>query len=128
MLGADIGMAESLGFLAGQRQNFFYPRRVRNVADDFCFRPGADLLLDLHPHGLQVEPHFLQDVDSHALSKLDQPEKQMLGSDVVVIEAVCFLAGKLQDLLSAGRKIIHYSLASQSSRSPTPSPVYQYQV
>src|SRR5437870_10027399 len=27
-----------LGFLSGERQNFFHPRCVRNVADNFCFQ------------------------------------------------------------------------------------------
>ncbi len=112
VLGADIGMIERLRFLAGERQNFFHPRGVGNVADNFRFRTGADLFFDFHPHGLEIEPHFLQNVHRHALAELDQSEQQMLGADVIVIETVGFLASELEDLLGAGRKIIHCSNGS----------------
>ncbi len=37
--------------------------------------PGADLLLDFHPHGLEIETHLLKDVDGNALPQLDQAEQ-----------------------------------------------------
>src|SRR6266700_1356236 len=111
-------MIECLGFLAGESQYLFHPRRVGNVAYDFCFRTGAHLFLDLHPHGLEIESHFLENVDRDALAELDQSEQEMLGADVVVIEAVGFFAGKLQDLLGAGRKIVHCSLGVGSEPLP----------
>ena len=107
VFGADIGMIERLGFLAGKREHFFHARRVRNVADHLCLRSGTDLFLDFHPHRLEIEPHLLQDVYRHALAKFDQPEQQMLGADVIVVEAVGFFASKRQNLLGARREIIH---------------------
>ena len=124
VLGADVGMIERLRFLAGERENFFHARRVRNVADHLGLRPGADLLLDFHPHGFEVETHLLQDVDGHALPELDQAEQQMLGPDVIVVEAVGFLAGERQDLLGSRREIIHCFAARESIRSPTLVPLY----
>ena len=76
VLGADVGMVERLGFLAREREDFFHARRVGNVADHLGFRAGADLFLDLHPDGLEIEPHLLQNVDGDALAELDQPEQQ----------------------------------------------------
>ena len=76
VLGADVGMVERLRFLAGEREHFLHARRVGNVADHLRFRAGADLLLDFHPDGFEIEAHFLQDVDRHALPELDQPEQQ----------------------------------------------------
>ena len=107
VLGADVGMIERFGFLAREREDFLHPRRVGNVADHLGFRAGADLLLDFHPHGLEIEPHLLEDVHRHALAELDQAEQQMLGADVIVIEAVGFFAGERQNLLGPRCEIIH---------------------
>ena len=96
VFGPDIGMIQRFRFLARERENFFHARRVGNVADHFCFRPGTDLFLHFHPHRLEIESHLLQNVDRHALPQLDQPEQQVLGPDVIVIEAVCFFTGERQ--------------------------------
>ena len=108
VLGADIGMIQRLGFLAGQREHFLHARRVGNVADHLGLRAGADLFLDFHPDGLEIEPHLLQNVDRHALAQLDQAEQKMLGADVIVVEAVRFFASKREHLLGARSEIIHY--------------------
>ena len=108
MLGADVGMVERLGFLAGEREHFLDARRVGNVADHLRLGAGADLLLDLHADGFEIEAHFLQDVDGDALAELDQAEQQMLGADIIVVEAVGFLASQRQHLLGAGGEVIHH--------------------
>ena len=123
MLGADVRMIERLGFLPRERENFFHARRVGNVPDHFCFRAGADLLLDFHPHRFEIETHLLEDVDGNALAKLDQAEQEMLGPDVIVVEAVGFFASERQDLLGARREIIHCFAARDSIRFPIPSPL-----
>src|SRR5437867_4776909 len=105
-------MIERLGFLAGKREDLLHSRRVRNIAHHLGFRAGADLLLDFHAHGLKIETHLLQNVYRHPLPQLDEPQEQMFGADVVVIKAIGFLASKRQNLLSARREIIHYSMAS----------------
>ena len=66
------------------------------------------MLLDFHPDGLEIEAHFLEDVDGHALPELDQPEQKMLGADVVVIEAIRLFTGEREDLLRPRSEIIHY--------------------
>src|SRR6266404_335808 len=109
VFGADVRVIERLGFLSGERQNFFHPRCVRNVADNFCFRTGANLLLDFHSDGLEIEPHFLENVDCDALAELDQSEQKVLGADVIAIETVGLFASELQDLLGARFEIVHCS-------------------
>src|SRR3954469_11925383 len=101
-------MVQRLRFLTRKGEDLLHPRRVWNVTDHFGFRPGPNLLLDLHPDGLQIQPHLLEDVDGNALPQLDQAEQQMLGPDVIVIEAVGFFASKRQNLLGPRRKIIHW--------------------
>ena len=58
--------------------------------------------------GLEVEAHLLEDAHGHALPQLDQTEQEMLGADVVVVEAVRFLAGERQHLLGARREVVHW--------------------
>ena len=108
VLGADVGMIERLGFLAGEREDFLHARRVGDIADHLGLGAGADLLLHFHADGFEVEPHLLQHVDGDALAQLDQAEQQMLGADVIVVEPVGFLAGQGQDLLGARSKVIHH--------------------
>src|SRR5438105_264287 len=113
-------MIERLRFLAGERENFLHSRRVRNVADDFCLRTRADLFLHFHPHSLEIESHFFENVDRNALAELDQPEQKMLGADVIVIETVGLFASELENLLGAGREIIHCSVGVGSEPLPAP--------
>src|ERR1700674_4724077 len=54
VLGPNVGMIERFRFLARERKNFFYARRIRNVANHLGLRPGTDLFLDLHPHRFEV--------------------------------------------------------------------------
>src|SRR5215471_695289 len=118
VFGANVGMIKRFRFLARESQNFFHARRVRNVADNFRFRSGADLFLDFHAYGFEIESHLLKDVDRNALAELDQSEQKMLGPDVVVIETIGLFACKLEDLLSAGREIIHWSVGVGSEPLP----------
>ena len=69
---------------------------------------GAHLLLDLQPDVLQLEVHFLQDIHRDALAQLDEPEQEVLGAHVVVVEAISFLAGEREDLLGAGSEVVHH--------------------
>ena len=108
VLGADVGMVERLRFLAREREHLLHARRVGNVPDHLGLGPDADLLLDFHADGLEIEAHLLEHVDGDALAQLDQAEQEMLGADVVVVEAVGFLAGERQHLLCARREVIHH--------------------
>ena len=105
MFGADVGMVERLGFFLGERQNLLHTRSVGNIARGFGFRAGAHLFFHRIAHRLQIEAHLLQHVDGHALAEVDQPQQQMLGSHIVVVEPVGFLARQRQHLLGAGREV-----------------------
>jgi hypothetical protein len=108
VLGAHIRMIEAFGFLARERQDFLDARRVRNIADHLRLRPAANLLFDLHADSFHVQPHLLEDIHGHPLAKLDETEQQMLGTQIIMIEAVCFLAGQSENLLRTGSKIVHH--------------------
>ena len=114
VFGADVGVVERLGFLGREGEHLLDPRRVGDVADHLLVRPGADLLLDLHADGFEVEADLLQDIDGDALAQLDQAEQQVLGAHKVVVEAVSFLARQSQHLLRARREIVHGFVAHKS--------------
>ena len=100
-------MIERLRFLTRESQHLLHARRVGNVAHHLGLRTGTDLLLDFHPHGLEIHPHLLQDVHGHALPQFDEAEQEMLRPHVIVIEAIGFFARERQDLLGSRCKIIH---------------------
>ena len=108
---ADVSVIERLGLLRREREHFFHARRVGNVADHLLVRAGADLFLDFHADGFEVEAHFLQDIHGHALAQFDQAEQKMLGAEEIVVEPVGFLARQREHLLRARRKIAHGFIA-----------------
>ena len=75
VLGADVGVIERLGFLAGEREDLLHARRVGDVARHLGVRAGADLLFHLDADGLEIEAELLQHIDRDALPELDQPEQ-----------------------------------------------------
>ena len=94
VLGAHVGVVEALGLLARQGEHLLDARRVRNVPDHLGLGSAADLLFDLHAHGLHIETHLLQHVHGNSLAEFDQTEQQVLRAHVIMVEAVCFLTGQ----------------------------------
>ena len=76
MLRAHIGMLQRLGFLAGQGQNLLHPGGVGNVADHLGLGARADLLLDLHADGLEIEPHLLKTLTATPCPSLIRPSSR----------------------------------------------------
>ena len=107
VLGADVSVVECLGFLFGKLEDFFNPWGVGDVAGQFLIRAGADLFFYLQPHGLEVEAHFLEDVDGDPLAKVDQAKQQMFGSHETVVKPICLLPRQRQHLLCARGEIVH---------------------
>jgi hypothetical protein len=106
VLGADIGVVQVFGFFGGKGQHLLHPRGVGDVPDHLLVRSRTHLLLDLEPHGFQIEPEFLQDIDGDSLAQFDQPEQQMLGPDKIVVEPVGLLPRQRKHLLRARREVI----------------------
>ena len=111
MFRADVGVVERLGFLLGKAEHLLDTRCVGNVADHLLVGTGADLLLDLHADGFEIEAHFLKDVNGNALSQLDEAKQKMLRAEVVVVQPVGFLPCQREHLLRARRKIAHRFIA-----------------
>ena len=101
-------MLKAFGFLPGKGENFFHSRGVRNIPNHLRLWAGADLLFDLHTHGLEVEAHLLENINSHTLAEFDEAEKKMLGSHVVVVEPISFFAGQSEHLLCPWSEVVHH--------------------
>ena len=108
VFGADVIMIELLGFLLREREDLLHAGRVGNIADHLGLGSGANLLFHFHAHGLEIEAHFLQDVDGDPLAEFDQAKKQMFRAHVVVVEPVRFFAGQREHLLRSRREIVHF--------------------
>ena len=108
VLRADVAVVQRLGFLGCQSEDLFHPRGVGNVAHHFGLWAGTDLLLHLHADSFKVQPQFGQDVHGDALGQFDEAQQEVFRADVVVIETICLLACKGQDLLGAWGEIIHH--------------------
>ena len=85
-------MLERFRLLAGEGEHLLHARRVGNVAGHLVLLTGADLLLDLLADSLEIQPHLLKNIHGNSLAQLDEAQQEMLGANVVVIEAVSLLA------------------------------------
>ena len=57
---------------------------------------------------IEIKPHLLQNINGDALTKVDQSEKQVLGTHIVVVKSIRFLSCKGQHLLCSRCKITHW--------------------
>ena len=96
VLGADVVVAELERLAERELEDLLGPRRERDV-------PGrrraalADDLLDLAAHGLERDAERLEGLGGDAFALVDQPEQDVLGADVVVVEEPSFLLGQHDD-------------------------------
>src|SRR5215472_6140026 len=104
MFGSNVRMVQCFGFLTRQCQDLFYPRRVRDIANHLRLGMRTNMLFDFHSHRIEIEPHFLEYIDSDTLSKFDQTQQKVLCPDVIMIESVGLLARERQNLLGTWSK------------------------
>ena len=96
VLGADVVVAELQRLAQRQLEHLLGPGREGDV-------PGrrraalADDLLDLAADGLEGDAERLEGLGGDALALVDQPEQDVLGADVVVVEEARFLLGQDDD-------------------------------
>ena len=99
VLGADVVVAELQRLAEAQLEDLLGAGRERDVPG----RRGAALaddLLDLRAHGLERDAERLERLGGDALTLVDQPEQDVLGADVAVVEEASLLLGQDDD--SAG--------------------------
>ena len=93
MLGADVVVAELEGLAQRQLEDLLRPRGERDVAA----RRGATLsddLLDLAANRFEGDPEGLERLGRDSLTLVDEPEQDVLGADVVVVEQARLFLGE----------------------------------
>src|SRR5262249_37012191 len=119
VFGADVVVVEVASLLDGVLDDFLGARRLGQLAHRHHVRPGLDDLLDLEADLAEVDVQASQDVGGDARAFLDQSEEDVLGADVLVVEALRLLVGELHHLASPIRKaFIHSSRLRQSPSTP----------
>ena len=80
-------------------------RRQADIADDHCLA-AADDELDRGADLGQLHAHIAQHARGDAVALADQPEQQVLGADVVVVEALRLFLGERQDFPGPFREFV----------------------
>ena len=105
VLGADVVVAQPARLVDRQLDHPFRARGQPDLADD---RPVAapDDELDGGADLGQLDVHVLEHARRDALALPDEPEQQVLGADVVVVEPLRLVLRKRQHLARAVRELV----------------------
>ena len=105
VLGADVVVAEPASLVDRELDHALGAGRQPDFADD---RPVAtpDDELDCGPHLGELDVHVLENARRNSLALADEPEQQMLGADVVVVEPLRLILRKRQYLARAVRELV----------------------
>ena len=116
VLRADVVVAEAARLVDGELDDPLRARRQPDLADD---RPIAapDDELDRGADLGQLDVHVLEHARGDALALAHQAEEQVLGADVVVVEALRFVLRERQDLARAVRELVE---SIHPVRTPVP--------
>ena len=90
MLRTDVIVAELQRLAKGQLENLLGARRERDVTRR-RLRSLADDLDDLGTHGFEIDSETFEAAGGDAFAFMYQPEQDVLGADVIVIEEPGFL-------------------------------------
>ncbi len=97
VLCTDVVVAEAPGLVDGELDDALRPRREADFAHDWPI-PAADDELDGSADLGQLDVHVLEDARGDTLALADEAEQQMLGPDVVVVEALRLVLRESEDL------------------------------
>jgi hypothetical protein len=113
VLGADVVVPQVRGLLHRQLQHLLGARREGQLAHRHHRRAGLDDLLDLGADLVEVDAHVLEHVGGDPAALLHQAEQDVLGAQVLVVEALGLLASQVHDLLGAvGEAVEHGGVSS----------------
>ena len=92
MLGADVVVVHAPGFIHSQLDDLLCPRGETDLPLDGLLAPADD---ELHggPHLGQVDAQIGQDTGCYPFGLAHQSQQNVLGADVVVVEALSFFLG-----------------------------------
>ena len=105
VLGADVVVAQAASLVDGQLDDALGTRGQADLTDDRAIA-AADDELDGRADLGQLDVHVLEHACSHALALAHEAEEQVLGADVVVVEALRLVLRERQDLASAVGELV----------------------
>ena len=105
MLRADVVVPQAARLVDGQLDDPLGPRRQADLAHD---RPvaAADDELDGGAHLGQLDVHVLEHARGHTLPFAHEAEQEVLGPDVVVVEALGLILSEGEDLACAVGELV----------------------
>src|SRR5581483_7724190 len=105
VLGADVLVVEPARLVDGQLDDLLCPWRQADLAHHHPVAT-ADDELDGRANLVELDAHVRQNLGGYPLALADQPEQQMLGSDVVVVKALGLLLREGEDLPRSLRELV----------------------
>ena len=96
MLGTDVGVIHLDGLAQTQLKDFLGARGEGDVASR-CRGAVTDDLLHLGTDCLQGNVKGLEGLGGNALALADEPEQQVLGTDVIVVQGLGLILGQDDD-------------------------------
>src|SRR5438093_13014810 len=118
MLRPDVTVTELARLVDRELDDLFRARRARGLARRGRGVAAADDELDRLTHFGELHPEGIEHPCRHALALTHQPEKEMLGSYVVVVEADRFILRESQHPLRAIVEAIERTSATFDAREP----------
>ena len=116
VLGADVVVAELQRLAQRELEHLLGARRERDVAGRLLLTL-ADDVLDLLAHGVERDAERLERLGGDTLTLMDQPEQDVLGADVVVVEHLGLFLGQDDDATgSVGESLEHVLLLKRHGR------------
>ncbi len=108
MLGADVVVAERQRFAQCELEHLLGARRERDLARRHLVAL-ADDARDLRPDFLDGDVEALQHARGEAFLLTEEPEQDVLGADVVVLQRAGFVLGEDDDLPGAFSESFEHS-------------------
>ena len=105
VLRADVVVAEAARLVDRQLDDALRARREPDLADDRAV-PAADDELDGGADLGELDVHVLEHAGGDTFALAHEPEEEVLGADVVVVEPLRFVLGKRQDLARAISELV----------------------
>jgi hypothetical protein len=94
VLGADVVVVQLQGLAERELEGLLGARGERDMPAADLPGPGADDRPDLFAGALKRHPEALEDAEREPVGLAEEPEQNVLGADVVVLQPPGFFLGK----------------------------------